>query len=260
LRWAIQAAEARDCAVRVVYAYLDQTTQWPATGAEGYLPPSPVDRYQAELDAAVDVVRDRLGYENGSGWLARSTGANALLTEAPGAELVVVGSPEHGKLGSALLGSTATAVTAKAPCPVVVVRGTATPGPVLVGTDGSADSEAAVLFGFEEAARSGSALEVIYCWQPQNRHDAPIDGAEELLRNWLAESLAPYRKKFPEVGVRAEVVAGRAAVVLAERSGGGSLLVVGSRGRGGVAGLLLGSVSQSLLQHSNCPVAVVRPR
>lgn len=259
LRWAVQEAETRGCGVRVVYAYLDQTSQWPATGAEGYLPASPVARYQAELDAAVDLVRDRLGYENGSGWLTLDTGANALLSEAPGAELVVIGSPAHGKLGSALLGSTATAVTAKAPCPVVVVRGAATQGPVLVGTDGSADSEAAVSFGFEEAALTGSPLEVIYCWQPQNRHDAPIEGAEELLRNWLAESLASHRMKFPGVAVRAEVVAGRAAVVLAERSGGGSLLVVGSRGRGGVAGLLLGSVSQSLLQHSNCPVAVVRP-
>lgn len=259
LRWAVRAAEARGCAVRVVYAYLDQTVQWPAIGAEGYLPPAPVDRYQAELDAAVDVVRDRLGYENGSGWLARDTGANAILTEAPSAELVVVGSPAHGKIGSALLGSTATAVTAKAPCPVVVVRGITSAGPVLVGTDGSTHSEAAVLFGFEEAARSGSALEVVYCWQPQNRHDAPIDSAEELLRNWLAESMAPYREKFPQVRVRADVEAGRPAVVLAERSAGSSLLVVGSRGRGGVVGLLLGSVSQSLLQHATCPVAVVRP-
>jgi len=259
LRWAVDAAAARGRAVRVVHAYLDQAVQWPAIGIEGYLPEPPVDRYQAELDTAVDFIRDRLGTENGSGWLARDTAANAILKEAPEAELVVLGSRAHSKVGAALLGSTATAVTAKAPCPVVVVRGIAAAGPVLVGTDGSADSEAALLFGFEEAARSGSPLEVIYCWQPLARQEVAIHDTEALLRNWLAESLAPYRDKFPGVRVRAEVEAGRPAGVLAERSTGSSMVVVGSRGRGGVAGLLLGSVSQSLLHHSTCPVAVVRP-
>ncbi len=259
LRWAVDAAEARGVAVRVVRAYLDEAIQWPAIGAEGYIPEPQVDRYQAALDADVDLVRDRLGYENGSGWLAHQSAADAILTEASNAELVVLGSKVHSKLGAALLGSVATAVTAKAPCPVVVVRGVSAAGPVLVGTDGSGDSEAAVLFGFEEAARSGRDLQVVYCWQPQNHHEAPIDSAEGLLRNWLAESLEPYRDKYPGVRVRAEVVAGRPAAVLAERSSGSSLVVVGSRGRGGVAGLLLGSVSQSLLHHASCPVAVVRP-
>ncbi len=259
LRWAVDAAAARDGAVRVVYAYLDQAVQWPAIGAEGYIPEPQMDRYQAELDAAVDVVRDRLGYENGSGWLARDSAANAILREVSGAELVVLGSRGHSRLGAALLGSTATAVTAKAPCPVVVVRGVAAAGPVLVGTDGSADSEAAVLFGFEEAARSGERLEVVYCWQPLARQEAAIEDTAELLRNWLAESLAPYRDKFPGVQVRAEIEEGRPAAVLAERSSAGSMVVVGSRGRGGVKGLLLGSVSQSLLHLATCPIAVVRP-
>jgi nucleotide-binding universal stress UspA family protein len=259
LRWAIDAAAARGGAVRVVYAYLDDAVEWPAIGADGYISEPQVERSQSELDAAVAIVRDRLGYENGSGWLARNTAAHAILSEATEAELVVLGSRAHSKVGAALLGSTATAVTAKAPCPVVVVRGLTAAGPVLVGTDGSAYSEAALLFGFEEAARSGNPLEVVYCWQPLARQEVAIDDAEELLRNWLAESLAPYREKFPAVRVRAEVEAGRPAAVLAERSGSSSMVVVGSRGRGGVAGLLLGSVSQSLLQHATCPVAVVRP-
>ena len=258
LRWAIQAAAARGTAVRVIRAYLDQVAQWPALAAEGFIPESLVDRYQAELDANVDIVRDRLGYENGSGWLANHPAADAILTEAPEAELIVLGSIIDSKLGAAVLGSVATAVTAKAPCPVVVVRGTSGAGPILVGTDGSADSEAAVLFGFEEAARSNSELRVVYCWQPQGHNEALFDKVDEQLRDWLAESLAPYRDKFPAVRVRTEVAAGRASAVLAERSHGCSLVVVGSRGRGGVKGLLLGSVSQNLLHHASCPVAVVR--
>ncbi|MFI7065269.1 universal stress protein [Kribbella sp. NPDC050124] len=259
LRWAVDAAAARDRAVRVVYAYLDEVVQSSAIAAEGYLPVPEVELYQAELDAAVDFVRDRLGYENGSGWLAADKAANAILNEASEAEMVVLGSRPHTKLGAALLGSTATAVTAKAPCPVVVVRGVDATGPVLVGTDGSADSEAAVLFGFEEAARSGNPLEVVYCWKPSDREDSSSGDTEALLRNWLAESLAPYREKFPAVRVRAEVAAGRPGAVLAERSDHSSMVVVGSRGRGGVAGLLLGSVSQSVLHQATCPVAVVRP-
>ena len=258
LRWAVEEAEARGCAVRVVSAHLDQTAQWPGIGFEAYIPAPEVDRHQPVHDAAIEFVRDRLGYENGSGWITTESAAAAILTEAPEAEMIVLGSRAHSKLGAAL-GSTATAVTAKAPCPVVVVRDLDADGPVLVGADGSADSEAAVLFGFEAAARSGKPLEVVYCWHPQSRHDAPIDSAEELLRNWLAESVAPYRDKFPGVRVRAEVVAGRPAAVLAERSSASSMVVVGSRGRGGVTGLLLGSVSQRLLHHASCPVAVVRP-
>jgi nucleotide-binding universal stress UspA family protein len=259
LRWAVDAAAARGRAVRVVYAYVDDAVEWPSVAAEGYISEPQMDRYQSELDNAVEFVRDRLGYENGSGWLARNTAAHAILSEATGAALVVLGSRAHSKLGAALLGSTATAVSAKAPCPVVLVRGAPATGPVLVGTDGSPHSEAAVLFAFEEAARSGNPLEVVYCWQPLARPEGAIADAEKQLRDWLDETVAPYREKFPGVAVRAEVAEGRAASVLAERSSSCSMVVVGSRGRGGVAGLLLGSVSQSLLHNVSCPVAVVRP-
>ncbi|TCC30811.1 universal stress protein [Kribbella speibonae] len=181
-----------------------------------------------------------------------------MLIEADNAEMVVVGTRSRNKVSAAVLGSVATAVSAKAPCPVVVVRGERRTGPVVVGTDGSPDSEDAIAFAFEEAARTGQRLDVVYCWQPQAEHAAPIDSTEQLLQNWLAESLAPYREKFPTVPVRASVAEGRASTRLIKRSAKASLVVVGSRGRGGVTGLLLGSVSQSLLHHADSPVAIVR--
>jgi len=259
LHWAVEAAAERDLPVRVVRAYLDEASRWPAVGAEGYLPPPmPLDRFEHELNAAVRYARDRLGYERGSGWLANTDPSDALLTEAEHAELVVVGTRSRNKMSAAFLGSVATAVAAKAPCSVVVVRGERRAGPVVVGNDGSPDSENALSFAFEEAARTGERLEVVYCWQPQADHTASIDSTEELLTNWLAESLEPYRDKFPTVTVHASVVAGRAAARLIEWSATASLVVVGSRGRGGVAGLLMGSVSQSLLHHAASPVAIVR--
>ncbi|GAA0927469.1 universal stress protein [Kribbella koreensis] len=257
LHWAVDAARTGGMAVRVIRAYLPEVSQWPAIGAEGYIPHTPVDEYQAQLDAAVAYVRDRLGYEAGSGWLACESAANAILAEAPQAELIVVGTRAHHRLGT-VLGSVATAVTARAACPVVVVRGTDRTGPILVGTDGSPDSERAIEFAFEYAARIGVPLDVVYCRQPQSRGESANADAQTLLRDWLAESLATYCDKYPGVKVKARVVDGRPATALAELTTGASLVVVGSRGRGGVAGLLLGSVSQSLLRTADCPVVVVR--
>ncbi|TCC08459.1 universal stress protein [Kribbella soli] len=259
LRWAVDAAEQWDLPVRVVRAYLDDLKRWPAVGMDGYVPPRmPLGTLQHELDEAVQFARDRLGYEGGSGWLAAEDPQNALLMEAGGAEMVVVGSRSRSRMSAAVLGSVATAVAAKAACPVVVVRGERRTGPIVVGTDGSPDSEDAVLFGFEEASRSGQPLRVVYCWQPQAEHAASVAGAKALLKTWLAESLAAYRDKYPMVDVRASVAEGRASTRLIKMSKTASLVVVGSRGRGGVAGLLMGSVSQSLLHHADSPVAIVR--
>ncbi|WP_432877342.1 universal stress protein [Kribbella sp. CA-245084] len=259
LRWAVDAAKQRELAVRVVRAYLNEVDRWPAIGMDGYVPPQmPLDQFQHELDEAVRFARDRLGSKPASGWLANTDPSTAILMEAGDAAMVVVGTRSRNKMSAAVLGSVATAMAAKAPCPVVVVRGERRTGPVVVGSDGSPDSEDAVVFAFEEAAQTGQPLEVVYCWQPQAEHAEAIDDTEELLKNWLAGSIAPYRDKFPTVRVGASVVDGRASARLVDLSETASLVVVGSRGRGGVAGLLLGSVSQSLLHHADSPVAIVR--
>lgn len=259
LQWAVEAADSHKSAVRVVRAYLDELSRWPALGVEGYVPPPmPLDKYQHQLDAAVQYARDRLGHDAGSGWLANSDPSNAILDEAAQAEMVVLGTRSRNKMSAAILGSVATAVAAKAPCPVVVVRGERRTGAVVVGTDGSPDSEEAVEFGFEEAARTSHELLVAYCWQPQVLHAASISSNHGLLVEWLAESLELYREKYPAVKVKASVLEGRASARLVELSANASMVVVGSRGRGGVAGLLLGSVSQSVLHHADSPVAIVR--
>ncbi|MFI5696413.1 universal stress protein [Kribbella sp. NPDC051586] len=259
LRWAVEAAKAAEAPVRVVRAYLDEVSRWPAIGMDGYVaPPVALDKYQGELDDAVRYARDRLGYDGGSGWLADSDPTSALLIEADNAEMVVVGTRSRNKMSAAVLGSVATSVASKAPCPVVVVRGELRAGPVVVGTDGSPDSEEAVAFAFEAAARSGAELEVVHCWHPQADHHEAIESTHQLLTDWLAESIEPYRDKCPSVKVRASIREGRASTQLIALSDTASLVVVGSRGRGGVAGLLLGSVSQSLLHHADSPVAIVR--
>lgn len=201
--------------------------------------------------------------------LREGIATDVLIRESRNAQLVVLGSRGLGGFTAMLVGSVAVALAAHAHCPVVVVRSTVDApddGPVVVGVDGSELSDAAVTFAFEVAAGHGVPLVAVHTWQ-----DASITGAWAVLPatvdwDWLqaeeekqlAERLAAWRDKFPQVEVRPVVARSRPEVALLTHAAGARLLVVGSRGRGAVAGLGLGSVSQYLLHHAECPVAVAR--
>ncbi|MEQ0557980.1 universal stress protein [Amycolatopsis sp. NEAU-NG30] len=197
----------------------------------------------------------------------------ALVQESQHAELVVLGSRGLGGFTGLLVGSTAVAVAAHAHCPIAVVRGR-TPdappphtGPVIVGTDGSPDSEAAIAFACEEARLRGTALVVVHTWsdvladgmlRPHPLAEDPVRiAAEERAR--LAEQVVGWQRKCLDLPIELEVVRGRPVRTLLDRGEDAQLIVVGSRGRGGFTGMLLGSTSQALIAHSPCPVAVVRP-
>jgi len=190
--------------------------------------------------------------------------------EAARAQLVVLGDRGLGGFTGLLAGSVAVALATHAPCPVVVVRGPAPgsspplEGPVVVGIDGSPTSEAALAFAFEAADLRGVPLVAVHTWtdyQIESTMVAVLEGdaidADE--HRLLAERLAGWSEKFPDVSVQRLVTRYRPAHTLIEQSAHAQLVVVGSRGRGGFAGMLLGSVSHALLHHAACPVAVVRP-
>jgi nucleotide-binding universal stress UspA family protein len=190
--------------------------------------------------------------------------------EAARAQLVVLGDRGLGGFTGLLAGSVAVALTTHAPCPVVVVRGPAPgaspplEGPVVVGIDGSPTSEAALAFAFEAADLRGVPLVAVHTWtdyQIESTMVAVLEGdaidADE--HRLLAERLAGWSEKFPDVPVQRLVTRYRPARTLIGQSQHAQLVVVGSRGRGGFAGLMLGSVSHALLHHAACPVAVVRP-
>ena len=192
-----------------------------------------------------------------------------LLGESAQAEIVVLGDRGLGGFTGLLIGSVAVEVTAHASCPVIVVRGSEPdrtvprPEPVVVGVDGSPTSEAATAFAFEAASLRRVPLVAVHVWR-----DVLVDATMAPLLDWdvidsderevLAERLAGWTEKYPDVPVRRLVARDRPARALVEESGRAQLVVVGSRGRGGFHGLLLGSVSQALLHHAHCPVAVVR--
>jgi nucleotide-binding universal stress UspA family protein len=203
--------------------------------------------------------------------------ASRLADESTRAAVVVVGDRGLRGFRSLLAGSLPVRATAHAHCPLVVVRPHVAPttddldphhgvGRVVVGVDGSDLSRAALTFAFEEAALRGVGLTAVHSWRfpvaagtgdmlfaIYERVDLADDNQQ-----FLTEALAPWRERYPEVPVRpVSVQAVSPTAALIHESGGAELLVVGSSGRGGLAALLLGSVSHAAIHHAYCPVAVI---
>ncbi|GLY38199.1 universal stress protein [Amycolatopsis sp. NBRC 101858] len=196
-----------------------------------------------------------------------------LIEESRHARLLVVGRTGTGGFTGMLIGGTAGTVAAHAHCPVAVVRGRADSaafadsGPVVVGADGSPNSEQALAIAFEEASLRGVPLVAVHAWSDVTYEDTrgtarirtqpeTLEADEERL---LGQRLAGWQEKYPDVEVRRQVVRDRPRHLLLDASETAQLVVVGSRGRGGFTGMLLGSTSQALVQHAQCPVLVVRP-
>ncbi|HEY4421553.1 MAG TPA: universal stress protein [Pseudonocardia sp.] len=191
-----------------------------------------------------------------------------LSSESGRAQLVVIGDRGLGGVTGLLVGSVAVGLVVRAECPVVVVRGEEAQQnaslPVAVGVDGSPNSESALAFAYEEAATRGVPLVAVHIlWDLPVELDvvrlAEANIAELDVEEVLAERLAGWSEKYPDVRAQRLVAHDHPARALVEESGRAQLLVVGSRGRGGISGLVLGSVSHAVLHRAHCPVAVVRP-
>ncbi|WP_018352493.1 universal stress protein [Longispora albida] len=202
--------------------------------------------------------------------LVHTTPAAWLVERSRRAAMVVVGSRGAGGFTGLLLGSVSGQVATHAHCPVMVVRGQAQPpdgAPVLVGVDGTSHSEPALDFAFAEASRRGVPLRAVYVWKtaprslPMSDDLVPLgyDQAVEVSERILSESLAGYREKFPDVKVVRLLTHDRnPAEVLLEEATGAAMVIVGSRGRGEIASLLLGSAGYTLIHHAECPVVIAR--
>ena len=171
-----------------------------------------------------------------------------------------------GALGRLLLGSVTTELLHHASCPVAVIRsdevGVPDPkAPVLVGIDGSPASEAATVLAFEEASWRGVGLTAVHVWSDVGVF--PVLGMEWRDRESqgqeiLAERLAGWQEQYPDVHVERLLFCDKPSHWLLNESGRAQLVVVGSRGRGGFPGLLLGSVSSAVAHAAEVPVIVVR--
>lgn len=266
-RWAANEARARRCPLRVVIA-----VAWPAGGqigdpGLGRYHSALVDAAREQVARAAEVAREAAPGLEVEQHVAIGFPVPLLLSESRRASLVVVGSRGLGGVAGLLLGSVAVGVAARAECPVAVIRGSVPAGPdrrpVVVGVDGSPLSERAVAFAFEAAATRGVPLVAVHTWW-----DTLVDPLWEPMIDWaaiegeenevLAERLAGWCTKYPDVAVERVVRRDQPAHALLEQAGQAQLVVVGSRGRGDLRGLLLGSVSHALLHRAECPVVIVR--
>lgn len=177
------------------------------------------------------------------------------------ARLIVVGSRGLGALRRTLLGSVSTSLARHADCPVAVIPDAPVDaeGPVVVGVDGSACSADAIGIAFDEASRRGVPLVAVNAWSEFYRYEARSTMQTEA-EALLSESIAGYAEKYPEVRVDRVVVEDRPARAVLDASEGAQLVVVGSHGRGGFAGMTLGSVAQAVLHGAESPVIIARPR
>ncbi|MDA8261771.1 MAG: universal stress protein [Actinomycetota bacterium] len=134
---------------------------------------------------------------------------------------------------------------------------------VVVGIDGSAAADEALAWAAEEARVRGAVLEIDHVWNLPNLgyggFVAQIDDFEKDAKELLEKVAAEARKNYPDLTIEANLLEGPAAPALIVRGKLADLLVVGSRGHGGFAGLMLGSVSQQLVHHAEFPIVVVHP-
>ncbi len=255
LRWAAREAKARGTTLTVCLAWtLDHMALPPASD----LCDLARERGQVILARGLPYAESVLGPARVRTELAGGSAAHVLCERSRTAEMVVVGWRGHSELRDLQLGSVAWQVAGHASGRVVVVRGewrpaNQAPGPVVVGADGSPAAQAAIAFAFEEAALRDVPLVAVCALA-----DAPGRlGEAHQVEEDFGHLMACEAKEHPDVTVVRQVLAGTPRAALLTASADAQMIVVGARGRGGLEGMRLGSVTLAVLHHAPCPVGVV---
>jgi nucleotide-binding universal stress UspA family protein len=265
LGWAASEAVLRHAPLDVVHVSQFITVPPgvpPATSMNAAM----AEERQKWLDEAATVVKAVAPEVAVSTTLIDDQVLRALTTRSSQAQLLVLGSRGRGGFTELLAGAVAVALSAHARCPVAIVRGSIPDptSPVVVGIDGSATSDAALAFAVDEASLRSVPLVAYHVWS-DNSHLPGVQGQPFVLdwnaireaeENVLTERLAGVQDRYPEVEIRRVVERDRPAHGLIRQSARAQLVVVGSRGRGGLTGMLLGSTSHALIHHAACPVVV----
>ncbi|STD00662.1 universal stress protein [Corynebacterium renale] len=275
VKWAANTANKRGVPLRLASSYVMPQYLY----AEGMVPPQELfDELQSETlekieyarTIALEVAPDiKIGHT-----IAEGSPIDMILEMSKEATMVVMGSRGLGGLSGMVLGSVSAAVVSHAYCPVVVVRednpvnDNTKYGPVVIGVDGSEVSQKATEYAFAEANARGAELVAVHTWMDM-QVQASLAGLAAAQAQWeeveqeqkalLDQRLAPLVEKYPNVEVKKVITRDRPVRALTDVAEGAQLLVVGSHGRGGFKGMLLGSTSRALLQAAPCPMMVVRP-
>jgi nucleotide-binding universal stress UspA family protein len=265
--WAARDAALRDLPLTVVNVYSPASAQ---TWIDVALPFDAVDFEKgrsaetlADAQAVVDEACPDLVVHTKSVF---GSPVGTLVEFSRSADLVVVGGTGKSAVARALLGSVSTGLVHHAHCPVAVIHdedpvaGNPAEKPVAVGVDGSPASEKAVELAFAEASLRGVDLVAVHTWHDVDYEFPDVKWTDLRPRGEriLSERLAGWCERYPDVTVNRVLVRDRPAHQLLEQGRSAQLLVVGSRGRGGFTGMLLGSVSTAVVQAARMPVIVAR--
>lgn len=266
LRWAADTAVAYELPLTVLYARPDAMAE-----------PMLLSEPTGVLGDAVEVARQQQPDLEIRALQMPDAPVQSLLAAGETADVLVLGSRGVEGFRGLLLGSTTMHVAPYAQCPVVVVHSgleggfpyeedadyPGNPGQVVLGYDGSPASNRAAAFAFRHAAAIGTGVVAVSVepgrGEPETEAIDPENATPGSDTSAFHSPVIVTAAAFPDVPVSFVAGTGRPAEVLLSEAVGADLVVVGSRGSGGFAGLVMGSVSQKLLAHASCPVAVLHP-
>ena len=235
---------------------------------------------QRMLDEYVDHLR-KAGVTLAESYLRVGEAAKEIVevAEELGVGLVVLGNRGHGRIRRALMGSVSMGVLRHAHCSVLIVRGHGPEqeresllGKILVAIDGSEEASEAAQVAAEVANATGSEVHLVYAMQEERYkpHLGPemwegweegFEHAKRSAHSWVEQEAERMRGEGTKA-VESHLLIGRpdVAIVWSADELGAGLVVVGSRGLGGISRALIGSVSDSVVRHAHCPVMVIRAR
>jgi nucleotide-binding universal stress UspA family protein len=269
IAWATREAVMRQLPITLMHAVPPVVVGWPVGQLYTDTPEWQKQNGQQVIDQARKTLSASLSESESPEIhteMEYSSVVQTLIDASKDASMIVAGSQGLGSLGRLLLGSVTTALTHHAHCPVAVIHSDgsvarSSNAPVLLGIDGSPASEAATALAFDEASHRGVGLLALHAWSDVGVF--PMLGmdwrdSERKGQEILAERLAGWQERYPDVHVERLIFCDKPSRWLLQESERAQLVVVGSRGRGGFTGMLLGSVSSAVAQSATVPVIVVR--